>query len=133
MDFKAKGTLKYLYATADARTGTGQNGQWTVQPLLFETTGQYPKKVLVDCWNDVLGQFTAAASGSLWDMECFPEAREYNGKWYSGLRAWKANPMSSEGAGSQHQANNAPSQEPNPSAASAAAPPAAVAEDDLPF
>ena len=34
------------------QTGTGKNGEWKKQDIIFETDGQYPKKVCISIWGD---------------------------------------------------------------------------------
>lgn len=66
--------------------GTGKNGEWKKQEIIIETEGQYPKKVCVSLWGDKVG--TVLNNASI-DVQLDPESREYNGRWYTELRAWK--------------------------------------------
>ena len=34
------------------QTGEGKNGKWTKQEYILETSGEYPKKVCFEIWND---------------------------------------------------------------------------------
>lgn len=98
------------------QTGQGKNGEWKKQEVIIETEGQYPKKVCVSLWGDKVG---TVLNGAVIDASIDPESREYNGRWYTELRAWKVD----AGGGSTQQ--SVPSQ---PSAS-------AKEEDtsDLPF
>lgn len=66
--------------------GQGKNGEWKKQEIIIETEGQYPKKVCVSLWGDKVG--TVLNNASI-DVQLDPESREYNGRWYTELRAWK--------------------------------------------
>lgn len=66
--------------------GEGKNGEWKKQEIIIETEGQYPKKVCVSLWGDKVG---TVLNGASVDLQLDPESREYNGRWYTELRAWK--------------------------------------------
>lgn len=38
------------------QTGTGKNGEWKKQDIIFETDGQYPKKVCISIFGDKINQ-----------------------------------------------------------------------------
>lgn len=68
------------------QTGQGKNGEWKKQEIIIETEGQYPKKVCVSLWGDKVG---TVLNGASVDVQLDPESREYNGRWYTELKAWK--------------------------------------------
>jgi hypothetical protein len=66
--------------------GEGKNGPWTRQDFVIETEDQYPKKVCISVWNgkiDVKG----LSPGDSVNLEINVESREYNGKWYTDVKA----------------------------------------------
>jgi hypothetical protein len=71
-----------------AQTGTGKNGAWKKQEFILETGDTYPKKVCIAVWGDKidLGSFKM---GDAVDVSFDVESREYNGKWYTDVKAWK--------------------------------------------
>ena len=77
-----------IVAKGDGKEGQGANGPWRVQTYILETTGDYPKKVAFDCWNDKIESF-GIRSGDTVTVSFNPESREYTGRWYTNLRAWK--------------------------------------------
>jgi hypothetical protein len=83
MDLTAK-----LIQVLPVVTGEGKNGSWKKQDIVVETSGQYPKKVCFTLWGD---KFNENALKLQHDIKVFfdPESREYNGRWYTELRAWK--------------------------------------------
>jgi hypothetical protein len=70
-----------------AQTGQSAKGEWKKQLFILETLEQFPKKVCFESWNDKLSlkvDETATVKVSF-DLE----SREFNGKWYTNLRAWR--------------------------------------------
>src|SRR5512145_1365327 len=71
------------------QTGTGKNGQWVKQDFIIETQEQYPKKVCFSAWGDKALQVKSLKTDTLVNVSFNAESREYNGRWYTDLRAWK--------------------------------------------
>jgi Domain of unknown function (DUF3127) len=70
------------------QTGTGKNGQWKKQDIIVETDGTYPKKVCISIWGDKINE-SVLKIGSQLAISFDVESREYNGKWYTDVKAWK--------------------------------------------
>ena len=70
------------------QTGTGKNGQWKKQDIIVETEGQYPKKVCVSVWGDKINESQLQVGAQL-TISFDVESREYNGRWYTDVKAWK--------------------------------------------
>lgn len=68
--------------------GQGKSGEWKKQEFIVETTDQYPKKVCISAWGDKVDQF-ALTEGDDVTVSVNLESREYNGRWYTDVRAWK--------------------------------------------
>lgn len=68
--------------------GQGKNGTWRKQEFILETQAQYPKKVCISVWGDKIDQ-AALTTGSPVTASIDVESREYNGRWYTEVRAWK--------------------------------------------
>ncbi|NDV78383.1 DUF3127 domain-containing protein [Dysgonomonas sp. 511] len=79
------------------QTGMGKNGEWRKQNIILETDGMYPKKVCITLWGDKINE-SVLQIGNMLDVQFDIESREYNGNWYTDLRAWKIDIM---GAGGQ--------------------------------
>lgn len=70
-------------------SGTGKNGnQWRKQYFILETKDQFPKKVCIQAWNEKIEQFGLKV-GDEATVSFDVESREYNGKWYTDVKAWK--------------------------------------------
>jgi len=76
------------------QTGTGKNGQWKKQDIIVETDGQYPKKVCISVWGDKINSNLLQVD-KLLKIDFEIESREYNGKWYTDLKAWKIDAVDS--------------------------------------
>lgn len=54
----------------------------------METDGQYPKKVCISIWGDKINTSQLQVGKSL-NISFDVESREYNGRWYTDVKAWK--------------------------------------------
>jgi hypothetical protein len=70
------------------QTGQGKNGPWKKQDIIVETEGQYPKKVCVSIWGDKADESVLKVGNSL-KIDFDVESREFNGRWYTDIKAWK--------------------------------------------
>ena len=70
-------------------TGQGRNGTWKKRDFVIETEGQYPKKVCFTVWGDKSEPLENLQPGSEVKVFFDPESREYNGRWYTDLKAWR--------------------------------------------
>ena len=77
-----------IIAVFPQATGQGKNGMWRSQDYVLETADQYPKKVCFNLFNDKIDQFPMAID-DLVNVSFDVESREYNGRWYTTVRAWK--------------------------------------------
>jgi hypothetical protein len=70
------------------QTGFGKNGQWRKQDVIVEVDGQYPKNICISIWGDNINENQLIIGNQLsFDFEI--ESREFNGKWYTDVKAWK--------------------------------------------
>ena len=70
------------------KSGQSANGAWRKQEYILETNSQYPKKVCIMAWGDKIDQF-AIKQGENLVVSVDLESREYNGRWYTDVKAWK--------------------------------------------
>ena len=82
--------------------GNGKNGQWRKQEFIVETQGNYPKKVCITVWGDNIDQFRINVGDQV-NASIDIESREYNGRWYTDVKAWK---MEKAGAGKNENTNS---------------------------
>ena len=69
-------------------TGQGRNGEWKKQEFVIEIDGTYPRKVCISTWGDKVN-VDALVEGSMLNVQFDVESREYQGKWFTNLTAWK--------------------------------------------
>lgn len=64
--------------------------EWKRQEFVLETAGQYPKKVAFSLMNDRIDKAQIQLGHEV-EIEVDADSREYNGKWYTTLTAWRIN------------------------------------------
>ncbi|TXC85247.1 DUF3127 domain-containing protein [Luteibaculum oceani] len=84
----------------DEKRGSGRNGEWRKLDFILETQDQYPKKVCISVWGDKIDQY-ALNVGDQINAGINLESREFNGRWYTDVRAWKVDKMGAGDTGSQ--------------------------------
>jgi len=77
-----------IIAVLPQSSGQGKNGLWRSQDYVLETAEQYPRKVCFNLFNDKIDQFPMAIDDTV-KVSFDIESREYNGRWYTTVRAWK--------------------------------------------
>jgi hypothetical protein len=70
------------------QSGQGKNGTWKKQEFILETPGQYPKKVCMNLWGEKVDEIKISVGEKI-TASINIESREYNGRWYTDVRAWK--------------------------------------------
>ncbi len=80
------------------QTGNGKNGTWEKQDYVIEIQGTYPKKVCFNLWGAKISQFDIK-EGEFINIGIDIESREYQGRWYTDVRAWKVERPGANGAG----------------------------------
>lgn len=68
------------------QTETGKKGEWKKQTAVLETSGDHPKKVSFDMFGDKIKPLKV---GDTVTVSFDIESREFNGKWYTNVNAWK--------------------------------------------
>ena len=113
----------------NVQTGTSARGAWAKQEFIFEyQEGNYPSQVCMNVWgDDKVKELDKYQVGDKVKISFNLSSREYNGRWYTDVRAWRIEP-----AGQTPQ-DVPPVTQDDPYAASAGAYSAPLEEDDLPF
>ncbi len=132
--------------------GESQRGHWVRGGFVIEVGDEYPRKIAFSLFGDDRVKMAEAISvGSPVQVTFSPESREYNGKWYTDLRATSITPLapmpatapapapSQAAVGGVQYASSIPQQAPAtaPAPAPAGSPSSAAMPDDtkndLPF
>ncbi len=118
------------------QTGTSARGTWSKQEFIFEyQEGNFPTQVCMNVWGDEkVKDLEKYQVGDKVKISFNLSSREYNGRWYTDVRAWRIEPAgapSYEAAQAPHHPAPAPFQPsaPMPSADDMSTP----VDDDLPF
>lgn len=79
-----------IIAVLPERGGVSKTGnEWKMQEYVLETHEQYPRKMCFNVFGaDKIAQFNIQA-GEEMTVSFDINAREYNGRWYNDIRAWK--------------------------------------------
>ncbi len=79
-----------IIAVLPERGGVSKTGnEWKMQEYVLETHEQYPRKICFNVFGgDKIAQFNIQV-GEEMTVSFDINAREYNGRWYNDIRAWK--------------------------------------------
>jgi len=70
--------------------GVGKNGNpWKVQGYVLETQEQYPRKVQFEIFGEDRIHNNPCNVDDVVTVSFDIESREFNGRWYTSIRAWK--------------------------------------------
>ena len=79
-----------VFRIMPATSGQSARGAWQRQEVIFDmkSQSQYPRKICVTFFNkpEEVARLTV---GTEYTVSIDVESREYNGKWYTDVRAWK--------------------------------------------
>lgn len=90
-----------------AQTGNSARGEWKRQDFIIETQDQYPKKVCIENFNDKVDP-SMLNVGKTVTVSINIESREFKGRWYTGVKAWKAVAGNSSGSTERTSDNTVP-------------------------
>ena len=118
-----------VFKVMPVESGEGKNGVWKKQAVVIETAHEkYPKKVAVQFWGDLVNHENFVEGNDI-SVEFDVESREYNGKWYTDVKAWRVNRK--ENTQSSSKTSTASVQQATPAYTEADVP--SQIDDDLPF
>ena len=70
--------------------GVGRNGNpWKLQSYVLETIENYPRKVHFEVFGEEKIKNNPCAIDQIVTVSFDIESREFNGRWYTSIRAWK--------------------------------------------
>ena len=121
MEFEGK-VIQILPATS----GTSARGEWHKQEVIFEIPSEFSRKVCVVFFNKQ-SEVARMQVGAQYIVSFNIESREYNGRWYTDVRAWRVQPKQEAAPVADAMPEMPPFME------EPAAPASAADVDDLPF
>ncbi len=109
-------------------SGVSKSGNnWKKREYVLETMETYPKKVHFDFFGDRADQYPLNV-GEVITLSFDIESREYNNRWFTSIRGWKA-----EKENAAAPATNFGGATPPPAVDPFTAPMGSSNEDDIPF
>ena len=131
MSLEIEGTI---IRKLNVQTGVSQRGNWSKQEFIIEyQEGAYPSQACFSVWGeDKVKDLEKFQIGDSVKVSFNISSREYNGRWYTDLRAWRIDMTGSQASAPAH-----PEVPPVQETGNAQAPAPAAADDsqddDLPF
>ena len=93
----------------EVQKGEGKNGEWQKQEFVIETLdAKFPKKVCLNVWGvekvENLTKYNKVGDNVKCSIEI--ESREFNGKYYTNVGAWRVEKVGSEAGPVVEELNN---------------------------
>lgn len=123
MSMQVKGTLLQVLKQESGVSKAGK--EWKKQDFVIETNEQFPKKVCFTLFGDKISLIDGITEGAEIEVFFSVESRDFNGKWYHNINAWKIESASA--------ASSAKSYPPEFSTADVPPEPMDDSGNDLPF
>lgn len=95
MTLQVKGKIQQILQIESGVSRAGK--EWKKQEFVIETDDQFPRKVCFTLFNDKSSLIEGFGEGDEVDVSFNLESREFNGKWYHNINAWKIDRVSGEG------------------------------------
>lgn len=87
MSMQVKGTLLQILKQESGVSKAGK--EWKKQDFVIETNEQFPKKVCFTLFGDKISLIEGITEGTEIEVFFSLESRDFNGKWYHNINAWK--------------------------------------------
>ncbi|MDR2125315.1 MAG: DUF3127 domain-containing protein [Prevotellaceae bacterium] len=78
-----------LIQKLDIQSGENARGPWSIQNAIIETIEQYPRKICISFGGERIGDLEKITLGDKITISVNIDSREFNGKWYTTVRAWR--------------------------------------------
>ena len=80
-----------VYKIMPPVSGTSARGEWQRQEVIFDLPSEFSRKVCVIFFNKE-SEVSRLREGATYTVSFNLESREYNGRWYTDVRAWRVQP-----------------------------------------
>jgi len=87
MSLQIKGKIQQILKPESGVSRAGK--EWKKQEFVIETEEQFPRKVCFTLFNDKVSLVDGLSAGDEVEVAFNVESREFNGKWYHNINAWK--------------------------------------------
>ena len=79
-----------LVGKLQVQNGNSARGAWCNQDFIVETIETYPRKICMNVWgDDKVAELSGYNIGENLTISVNIESREFNGRWYTDVRAWR--------------------------------------------
>ena len=93
-----KGKINQILQLSSGISKAGN--EWKKQEFVIETTDdQYPKQICFTLFNDKINLIDGLKPGMDINVSFSVESREFNGRWYHNINAWKVEKLDAESPG----------------------------------
>lgn len=115
MDLQIKGTVEQIL---EEKSGESKNGPWRKRDFILKTEGEYSKQICITQWGDNIDKADVQKGDDI-VAHIDIQSREYNGNWYTDVKAWKiekasdqdTTSMPAQGGGDSKKTGSSPSEE----------------------
>ena len=118
-----------VYKILPVQSGTSARGEWQKREIIIEMPEEFNRKVCVTFFGDKAADAANLREGDKVSISINIESREYNGRWYTNVNAWRINPTTASATAPAA----APASTEEPPFKEPAMPASADDVDDLPF
>ena len=94
MALELSGKILQIMNETSGQSKTGNT--WVKQEFVMETMDKFPKKVMISLMGDKVQELKKFKTGDDVTASLNIESREWNGRWYTDIRAWKLEGSSSK-------------------------------------
>ena len=124
-----------LVRKLDVQSGRSARGDWSKQEFIVEyQEGSFPSSVCFNVWGaDKVRDLERFQTGDEIRVSFNPSSREYNGRWYTDIRAWRLQNVQPEAPAAAAPMPDLPPFGEEPSYSAPASNAAAGIEEDVPF
>ena len=94
MDFTGR-----IIAVLPERKGEGKNGPWMSQEYVMEhdtSNAQYPRRLCFNVWGEQKIRDFNIQEGQFYTVSVDIDCREWQGRWFNDIRAWRVAPAGSQ-------------------------------------
>ncbi len=94
MALSVKGKIEQVLNPESGVSRAGK--EWKKQDFVIETDEQYPRKVCFTLFGEKTDLLNGFSQGQEVEVSFNIESREYNGRWFTNVNAWKIEKVSQE-------------------------------------
>lgn len=94
MALSVKGKVEQVLKMESGVSRAGK--EWKKQEFILETDEQFPRKVCFTLFGDKVDMINSVGQGQEVEVSFNIESREYNGRWFTNVNAWKIDRVSQD-------------------------------------